>query len=146
MEICSKEGIEVTDGGKKAVAQYIKNTFPDMRKILNEVALYVRVDKVLDEGFIAMMDDSKYNEFYKALKEKNFSVARAWLRSNAIDGPTAFYTKLKDDIDKVFKKGPSIGKAYEILQQMSSDSMVTPVPELNLVACAIYLMDHCEFN
>lgn len=146
MDICKKEGIQVTDGGKKATAQYIKNTFPDMRKILNDVALYSKVEKILDEGFVTMMDDNKYNEFYKALKEKNFSAARAWIRSNAVDGPVAFYTKLKDDIDKVFKKGPSIGKAYEILQQMSSDAMINPIAELNLVACAIYLMDHCEFN
>ena len=102
LNILETEKAQVTPDGKKSLAEFIKCLFPDMRKIINEIQKYILSYAEIDIGILSLVDDSKYLEFYKYLKEKSFTKCREWIALNVGEDVESFYMKLYTDLEKVF--------------------------------------------
>lgn len=78
VEILKKENVEFDP---KAVAELIQKSYPDNRKILNELQRYASGGRI-DAGVLVDQSKSNFKDLIKILKEKNFTEMRKWVAKN----------------------------------------------------------------
>lgn len=81
IDILDKEGIEYNKG---VVAQFIIKTFPDFRKILNELQAYSAVGQI-DAGILELTV-TRYENLVECIMNKDFKGCEKWMLSNNYDG------------------------------------------------------------
>jgi replication factor C small subunit len=86
---------------KKVLATYIAKTFPDFRKILNELQSYSACGRI-DSGILTFSLD-KYKPLVDFIIDKDFSSIINWVKNNAFDGSVYSIVgkELYKHIDKV---------------------------------------------
>lgn len=131
--ILENEGIEYD---KKVIAEFIKNHYPDNRKIINELQRYAATGKI-DTG-ILVTSGTDIDPLISMLKNKEFSEMRKWVGNNNPD-MTTFTRSLYDALNgKVAKQ--SIPNAVLILAEYSYKSAFVADAEINTVAMCTSLM------
>jgi len=143
-DILKQENIEIDSAGQKAVIEYIKRVFPDMRRILEDLQLYSYATKKIDEGFLFMLDESKFIELYKILKEKNYKKAQSFVKDLGQKDMQFVYTQFFNDLEK-FVKPKSIPEAVLIIDRYQFKSSFAPNQEIPLMACICEFMSSLEF-
>jgi len=69
---------------KKVLSQFIIKTFPDFRKILNELQAYSAVGQI-DEGLLDLMI-TRYDTLVDSIMNKDFKGCEMWMNGNNYDG------------------------------------------------------------
>jgi DNA polymerase III delta prime subunit len=78
--ILDNEGIKYD---KSVLAQFIQKTFPDFRKILNELQSYSAMGKI-DEGILELTT-TRYDYLVDAILNKDFKSCEKWTNGNTYD-------------------------------------------------------------
>lgn len=131
--ILDNEGVKYDN---KVLAEFIKNNFPDNRKIINTLQRYSTSGEI-DTG-ILVTSGSDISPLIEMLKEKEFTEMRKWVGENQPDMTTftrSLYDSLNDKAD-----GKTIPNAILILADYSYKSAFVADQEINTVAMLTELM------
>jgi len=134
---CSILTTEKIDFEKVAVADLIKSTFPDMRKILNKAQYICRTNNSLNNETIVDTFTSDLDEIFKSVKEKDFTGIRQYVMNQNID-LTVFYSIIYNNLDKYIDK-EYIEDATLILAEYQYKSNFSLDKQIPLVAMLISL-------
>jgi DNA polymerase III delta prime subunit len=96
VEILKKENVEFDP---KAVAELIQKSYPDNRKILNELQRYASGGKI-DAGVLIDQSKSHFKDLLKILKEKNFTEMRKWVAKNTDIEPQSLFREIYDSANE----------------------------------------------
>jgi DNA polymerase III delta prime subunit len=143
--ILEQEKVKIEEGGKKALSDFVKRLFPDMRKILGSIQLFSQIDGTINEGILYILDERKFEELYRNMKEKNFSKCREWVANNISNQTDLFYEQLFKDLDIVFVQ-KAIPEAITILHEHLFKNAFVFDKQLNVMSCLVYLMAQTEFK
>jgi uncharacterized membrane protein YheB (UPF0754 family) len=143
--ILKSENIKIEDAGKKALAEFIKKTFPDMRKIIGSLQLFSKIDGTINEGLLYMLDETKFKDLYQYMKEKNFPKTREWVANNISSSANSFYQQIIQDLDDVFSP-KSVPEAILIIDDFISKDYTHWMKDVHVMACILMLMAQCEFR
>ncbi len=81
IEILENEGIQYD---KKALSQFIIKTFPDFRKIINEIQAYSSTGSI-DLGILELVN-TRHEALIDAIMNKDFKMCEKWMNGNTYDG------------------------------------------------------------
>lgn len=96
VEILKKENVEFDP---KAVAELIQKSYPDNRKILNELQRYASGGRI-DAGVLVDQSKSHFKDLQKILKEKNFTEMRKWVAKNTDIEPQLLFREIYDSANE----------------------------------------------
>lgn len=99
VEILKKENVEYD---QKAVAELIQKSFPDNRKILNELQRYASGGKI-DAGILVDQSKTHMKDLMKLLKEKNFTEMRKWVAKNTDIEPQLLFREVYDSANELLQ-------------------------------------------
>lgn len=99
VEILKKENVEFDP---KAVAELIQKSYPDNRKILNELQRYAAGGKI-DAGVLVDQSKSHFKDLMKILKEKNFTEMRKWVAKNTDIEPQSLFREIYESSSDQFQ-------------------------------------------
>lgn len=137
--ILDNEGVKYDN---KVIAEFIKNNFPDNRKIINELQRY-STSGVIDTG-ILVSSGVNIDPVVAMLKGKEFTAMRKWVGENQPD-MTTFTRSLYDSLNGK-AEGSSIPNAILILADYSYKSAFVADQELNTVAMLTEIMSSVIFK
>jgi len=142
--ILKEEGISVTDNGKKALVEFIKKMYPDMRKILVELNGFAKIDKEINEGLLLYIDSGRIELLYDYLKTKRFVKVREWVKENQLSNES-IYNQIYTDIERIFVND-SIPVIILLLNKYIYEAGFCMIPEINLISCCIEIMNTGVFK
>lgn len=134
IEISKLENIEFE---KKALMILIQTFFPDFRKCLNELQKISMQGSVTIES-IKNNIISDIDDYFKALKEKNFTKIRTYVTN--INDTKTFYTYIFRNLEKYISK-ENIAEAIIIISKYMFESAFSIDPEITLMACSMELVN-----
>lgn len=142
-EILDNENVEYNQA---AVAEVIKEYYPDWRRIINELQLYSATGNI-DVGVIQAINfNSDFDKLFASLKSKDFSYMRNWVEENS-DMETGFlYTKMYDQIPKMVKNDASIADAIILLAQYQYQETFSANKNINRASLLFELMGGLEWK
>lgn len=120
----------------KVIAEFIKNNYPDNRRIINTLQRY-SISGEIDTG-ILVISGSDVDPVIEMLKKKEFTAMRKWVGENNPDMTTFSHSIYKALNDKV--QPASIPNAVLILADYSYKSAFVSDQEINNVAMLTQLM------
>jgi len=127
-----------------AVAEVVKQHFPDTRRILNELQRYSATGKI-DSGILINFSNENFNNLVKNLKDKNFTEVRKWLAENSDMDSSVIFRKIYDSCSE-FMPSSSIPQLILILADYQYKAAFVADPEINMTACLTEIMINCEFS
>lgn len=140
-KILKAEGVKSND---QVLVQLIKETFPDIRHLLNLLQGWAKAKGEITEGILAVYRDTNFDEVITALKEKNWSATRNWVFSQTNIRPEV-YSK----IYKVLETKVS-NKSKPALVIILNDHQVKHISAVDKGICLLSalteVMGNCEFN
>lgn len=114
---------------KKDVAALIKQRFPDMRKIVNDLQRgSITGTFILDKE----TPEEQFNVLIKAMCDRNFDEIRRIVRN--IPDPDNIYNRLYSNIDDIIEK-KNIAQAILEIADFQYRAKICINPEINLVGC-----------
>jgi DNA polymerase III delta prime subunit len=129
---------------KQVVASVITKHFPDNRRVLNELQRYA-VGGTIDKGILASVSDLQISDLLKAIKEKNFGLARKWVINNIDSDSASIFRKIYESFYDVMTPD-SIPQAVLHLAKYQYQSAFVADQEINLMAFLTELMADCSFK
>lgn len=99
LEILKKENVEFD---QKAVAELIQKSYPDNRKILNELQRYASGGKI-DAGVLIDQSKTHMKDLMKLLKEKNFTEMRKWVAKNTDIEPQLLFREIYESANELLQ-------------------------------------------
>lgn len=131
--ILEQENIEYD---KKTLAEFVKKSYPDFRKTLNELQKYIQMHGSVDENIFKLSDDTNMSSLIGEMKAKKFNSVRKI--ATEID-PSSFYGLFYKEIDNLLddKCKPAI---IMILAESAYKASLSVNQELELVSCLIQIM------
>ena len=142
IEILNSENVKFEP---KAIQKLLHDTFPDFRKVLNEMQKF----SLQSNGNITLKQvANSYNadlpEFFKILKARKYKDLRKFI-SNLSVNPQYLYTDIFNSIEN-YIEGNSIAEAVILLHKYSYESSFVIDQEINICACCFELMVNCNFK
>lgn len=129
---------------REAVAQYVKQTFPDLRKCINDMQRFSKRG-IIDSSIFAATSEANWDELYSALKAKNFNAMRKWVGMNTeIDQPQMFRKLYEDLATKITQ--PSVPGLILNLAEYQFKSAMVVDQEINTAALLTEIMTSVEFK
>ena len=136
--------MENVPNNQKAVAEVVRQYFPDFRRILNELQRYSATGSI-DAGILTNLKHESLTELIKNLKEKNFTSVRKWIGENSDVDQTTFYRSLYDAASD-FLTPSSVPQLVLILGKYQYQAAFAADQEINMAACLIEIMVECSFK
>jgi len=134
-DICKKENIECSSDTLQGL---VVKSFPDFRKILNEIQGLI-VDGKIDEEAMVQFNEFNLTELMTALKKKDFNAMRKWVVNNLDSDFAMIVRKIYDALNDEIKSS-DVPQAILILHDYLYKSSFVIDHEINLVACLTELM------
>lgn len=139
VEILKNEGIEYDT---KVVSQLIIKSFPDFRKVLNQLQRYSASGKI-DEGILVNMQEANLTALVKTLKEKDWRAMRQWVANNEDQEIGALYRSIFDELVDKVNEPPQL---VLIIADYSYKSAFAVDQTINLAACLTEIMATISFK
>ena len=139
--ILEEEGVQYDT---KVLPQLILKFFPDWRRTLNECQRY-SVGGVIDSGILSSLNDVKFDELTKALKQKEFTTVKKWVSSNLDSEPSHVFRSIYDNL-YTYLNPRTIPQAVLIIAKYQYQSAFVADQEINLLAALTEMMVECEFK
>lgn len=140
-EILTENGVVYE---KPVLAQVIKRSFPDFRKILVNLQKYSTIGSI-DSGILLVNAAGKIESLVGMMKSKDFPAIRKFFAENPDVTPAEFF----DNIYAVLRKSlepASIPQAVLTLSDYMHKSSSAISHEINFTACCVQLMMDCKFR
>ena len=135
--------IEKVAYSDKVVAQIVKNIFPDMRKILNELQKLSQ-QEMLDNYETISSIGSDVDAYFKILKACKFKDLLKYVAQLPGD-PQGFYSQLYESALK-YVEGDSIPDFVVLLGKYSYESSFVVDSRINLTAFSTEVMKNCQIK
>lgn len=136
--------IEKVDHDKKAVMELISKYMPDWRRVINELQRYASTGAI-DAGVLVNLTDTNFSTLVKALKERNFKVARQWVADNGDISPAEMFRALYDRANDHIEPA-SVPQLVLILADYQYKAAFVADQELNTMACFTEVMSEVNFK
>lgn len=133
--ILNNEGVKYDN---KVIAEFIKNNFPDNRKIINLLQRYSTSGEI-DTG-ILVSSGTDIDPLIDMLKKKEFTAMRKWVGENNPDMTT--FTRSLYDVLNTKLEPSSIPNAVLVLADYSYKSAFVADAEINTVAMLTEIMSN----
>lgn len=140
--VCSILDIKGITYEKEVVAQYVKQTFPDLRRCIGDMQRFA-IHGSIDSGIFAIVD-ANWEELFGYLKTKNFNNMRKWVALNSNIDSTSLYRYLFDELP-IKITHLSIPTLILTLAEYQFKSSLVVDQEINNTACLTELMSSIEF-
>lgn len=127
---------------KAAVAEVIKNHFPDWRRVINELQRYSATGSI-DSGILRNVSDTALAKLVGYLKDKNFTAMRKWVAETDMD-PNEFFRAFFDKAE-TYVTSQTVPLLVLHLSKYQYQNAFAADPEINLVACLTEIMADCTF-
>jgi DNA polymerase III delta prime subunit len=128
---------------KEVIVQVIKQSFPDLRKTVNNLQRYAKQGKI-DTGIFAT-DDSDWSELFGYVKTKDFTKLRKWVGLNSDIDSAVFYRKLYDQLGLLVTEA-SIPALILTIAQYAHWSVTAVDQEINNAACLLSIISEVQFK
>ena len=140
LTILKKEGIKHSN---KVVAHIVKNIFPDMRKILNEL------QKLSQQGNLNNLEAIKtiisdVVTYFKILKKGHYKELSSYVAQLNGD-PQGFYSQLYDSAIK-YVDSDSLSDFVILLGRYSYESAFVVDSRINITAFSVEVLSECTFK
>lgn len=126
----------------KVVAQFVKNNFPDIRKVLNEIQAYSAGGNI-DVGILTR--SYSIDDIAMAICNSDWKTAREWLAKNSTIDTATFYSQLEKELYNNVKP-ESIPAFVKILADYMNASVHTPSVEINNAGMIASIFMDVEFK
>jgi len=138
--ILKKEGVKYSD---KVVAHVVKNLFPDMRKILNELQKLSQQD-CLDNLEVVNSIIADTNTFYKIIRKRNYKELLKYIAQLNGD-PSGFYSSLFDTCVR-YVDDETLPDFIVLLGKYSYESAFVVDSRINITAFSTECMLNCKIK
>lgn len=130
---------------KIVVGKIIERSFPDYRKILNDLQ-YFSNQGDLNAGVLTKINDvQKMSELMSYLKSKDYDALRKWVVVNSDVEPSRIFRRIYDALHSHISPS-SIPQAVVIIARYQYQAAFAADAEINLVACLTELMLECTYG
>lgn len=68
---------------KKIISEIVKNLYPNVRSILNEIQFAAQSPKGIDSSLLTTSDDTLFKDVIEFVKDKNFTNINKWVKENS---------------------------------------------------------------
>jgi DNA polymerase III delta prime subunit len=140
IRILKTEKVQYSD---KVVAQIVKNIFPDMRKILNELQKLAS-QECLDSMDTVASIGSDVESYFKIIKQCKFKDLLKYIAQLPGD-PQGFYSQLYESALK-YVEGDSVPDFVVLLGKYSYESSFVVDSRINLTAFSTEVMKNCKMK
>jgi len=141
-DILKKENVTYD---KNVIVELIKKYFPDYRKILNELQKYSVATKTIDIGVLSAVQDAKFDELIRFIKNKDFTNLRRWAGQNSDNDPLTTMRYLYDNMSTIFTLN-TLPVLVVLTGKYMYQASFCADQEINLVAYLTEVMCDCEFK
>lgn len=125
----------------KVLQNVIVKDFPDYRTIMNNLQAYSTAHGTINEGILTFGESDIVSALYTFIKSKDFEGARKWLYETNYSQDEIFraiYRGLNSHINSKY-----IPAAIVILADYQSKADRAIIPQVNILACIIEIMNEC---
>jgi DNA polymerase III delta prime subunit len=140
IKILKQEGVKYSD---KVVAQIVKNIFPDMRKILNELQKLSQ-QEMLDNMETVSSIGSDVDAYFKIIRQCKFKDLLKYIAQLPGD-PQGFYSQLYESALK-YVDADSVPDFVVLLGKYSYESAFVVDSRINLTAFSTEVMKNCQMK
>lgn len=134
--VLQREGYTVGQEEKSILAEFVKNYFPDFRKMLNELQGYVKANKKIDLALLRSGDNTMVVDLIGILKTREFNKMRKLCVEIDSD---SFYRTFYDEIEG-HVRSEAIPDIVMTLAKYGASHCACIDKEINLTACCTELM------
>jgi DNA polymerase III delta prime subunit len=139
--ILKNESISVTEEQKKLLANLIKNIYPDIRKLINEIQKYILNNTLTLPSF--NNNDTVVEKCLELVKSKNLELARKYCIENEDKFQGDYQMLLKNIFNKMCDKGDYNNEKFKqalliVSEHLYRTSFVVD-QEINFFSCLISL-------
>ena len=129
---------------KRVVAEVINKSFPDWRRVLNELQRY-SVSGEIDAGILVDIAEVNIKELITCMKGKEFTNVRKWVVDNLDNDPTRLFRRLYDSLYDCVD-GSSIPHVVVVLGEYQYKAAFVADQEINMLACLTEIMARAKFK
>ena len=129
---------------RKVLAKVVAKFCPDWRRTINEIQRYSIQYNAIDER-ILVAPDTSIGQLIKAIKEKDFIVARQWIGENPDVSTDELFKKIYDTCNSIVEK-ESIPDLILLMAKYQYQAALVANPEINLAAAILEIMMSCQFK
>lgn len=125
----------------KVLQSLIVKDFPDYRTIMNNLQAYSTAHECIDEGILTFCESDIVNTLYEFIKAKNFDGVRKWLYETNYSQEEIFrslYRGMNAHINSKY-----IPAGIVILADYQSKADRAIIPQVNILACIVEIMNEC---
>jgi DNA polymerase III delta prime subunit len=140
LRILKLEKVEYSD---KVVAQIVKNVFPDMRKILNELQKLSQ-QGMLNDITAVQNNITDVDSFFKIIKNCKFKELLVYVAQLPGD-PQGFYSSLYDNVIK-YVESDSVPDFVVLLGKYSYESVFVVDSRINITSFSTEIMRNCKIK
>ena len=131
---------------KAVVAEVVNKNFPDFRKTLNQLQIYVSMGGgKIDSGILSNLEEETVKQLIKLVADKNYTEAKKWVKNNldsdAISLYTSFYELSSPHLDVLNEAQLVTNIAqYQYWHAFAANQ------EINFLAFLASIMRDCNYN
>lgn len=141
--ILDAEGVEYD---KAVVAEVVNKYFPDFRRTLNQLQIYVSMGGgKIDSGILTNLEEQTVKELVKLVAEKNYTEAKKWVKNNLDSDANSLYTTFYEvscQYMDVFNQAQLVTNIaqYQYWHAFAANQ------EINFLAFLASVMRDCNYN
>jgi len=127
----------------------IKQYFPDLRRILNELQSYSSISGSIDSGRLTKRKGTNFDDIVLFLKNKNFNEIRKWSADNSDLFTGSDFSKFYEFVSSKMEKDSVPNLVLILADYQYKASMIENVSikqEINVTACLVQIMLECVFK
>lgn len=128
---------------KRAIAKFIMQYSPDMRKTLNELQSFAMIGGVIDSESLECKTTVSFDELISHLTKKDFKSLNNWIGENLDTDGGNFMSVISERIRDIVKSS-SMPDAVLIMNEYDYRSAFVADKSLNCLAMCVNIMTDCE--
>lgn len=134
---------------QNVILHIIKQYFPDLRRILNELQSYSSISGSIDSGILTKSKGTNFDDIVLFLKNKNFNEIRKWSADNSDLFTGSDFSKFYEFVSSKMEKDSVPNLVLILADYQYKASMIENVSikqEINVTACLVQIMLECVFK
>lgn len=134
---------------QNVILHVIKQYFPDLRRILNELQSYSSISGNIDNGLLSKGKIANFDDIVLFIKNKNFNEIRKWAADNSDLFTGSDFSKFYEFVSSKMEKESIPNFVLILAEYQYKASMIENVAikqEINVSACLVQVMLECVFK
>lgn len=134
--ILEREGVEYDKG---AVAQLVREYFPDFRKVINECQRYSLIKGKIDADILKSIKNADLDGLIASLKKQDYKAMLQWVVDNETSDTNMVFSRLYDEV-YMYLEPASIPEAVLIIARYQFQAANSPDPRIQFAAAMTEMM------